>query len=157
MQARRVKALPLSEDTWGEAIDFDRYVPTVLSRLVGRLRSSANEFFDKHYSISLLDWRIISFIAAQGPSSIYAIWTEASLDKAAVTRAIRSLRERALVAVRDVPGQRRRKTEVTLTTAGLALHEASFGEIVIRHQRLLQGLSTKAIQQFLATVSHRSR
>ena len=136
-----------------QAIDFDRYVPTLLSRVMGRLRSSANEFFGKQYGITLLEWRIISFVAAQGPSSAYAIWTEGALDKAAVTRALRDLRHRDLVTVRDVPGQKRRKTAVTLTAAGEALHEATFGEVVLRHRRLLHGLSPEAVEQFLATLT----
>ncbi len=140
-----------------QAIDFDRYVPTVLSRVMGRLRSSANEFFGKRYGISLLEWRIISFVAAQGPSSTYAIWTEGALDKAAVTRALRGLRDRGLIAVQDVAGQRRRKTAVTLTAAGTALHEATFREVIVRHQRLLRGLSTEAVEQFMATLSHIER
>ncbi len=140
-----------------QAIDFDRYVPTVLSRVMGRLRSSASEFFGKQYGITLLEWRIISFVAAEGPSSVYAIWTEGALDKAAVTRALRELRDRGLVTVQDVPGQRRRKTAVTLTAAGAALHEATFGAVVVRHQRLLHGLSTEGVEQLLATLRHLER
>lgn len=154
MQGPRAKTCSPVETEPREAIDFDRYIPTVLARVVGRLRSSANEFFGKRYGISLLEWRIISFVAAQGPSSAYAIWTEGALDKAAVTRALRGLRDRGLVCVREVPGQRRRKTAVTLTAAGAALHDATFGEVVIRHQRLLHGLSTQDVEHLLATIAH---
>ena len=154
MQKRRVKVCSPIGTKLREAIDLDRYIPTVLSRVVGRLRSSANEFFGQQYGISLLEWRILSFVAAEGPSSVYAIWTKATLDKAAVTRALQGLRDRGLVTVQDVAGQKRRKTAVTLTAAGVALHEATFGEVVIRHQRLLHGLSTQDIEHFLATLTH---
>jgi len=157
MQKQRTTTCSASEAAPRQVIDFERYLPTVLSRVMGRLRSSANEFFGKQYGISLLEWRIVSFVAAQGPSSAYSIWTEGALDKAAVTRALRGLRERGLVAVQDVAGQKRRKTAVTLTPAGMALHEATFGEVVIRHQRLLHGLSTEAVEQFMATISHMER
>lgn len=157
MKQRRATTPAVTEAAPHQAIDFDRYVPTVLSRVMGRLRSSANEFFGKRYGISLLEWRIISFVAAQGPSSTYSIWTEGALDKAAVTRALRGLRDRGLIAVQDVVGQRRRKTAVTLTAAGTALHEATFREVVVRHQRLLRGLSTEAVEQFIATLSHIER
>lgn len=157
MQKHPAMTRPAKEAALRHAVDFDRYVPTVLSRVVGRLRSSANEFFGKRYGISLLEWRIISFVAAQGPSSAYAIWTEGALDKAAVTRALRELRNRGLVDVQDIAGQKRRKTAVTLTCAGTALHEATFSEVVVRHQRLLHGLSTEAVEQFLATICHMER
>ncbi len=154
MGKRRAGACSPGDDAPRHAIDLDRYVPTVLSRVVGRLRSSANEFFGDRYGINLLEWRILSFVAAEGPSSVYAIWTKAALDKAAVTRTLRGLQERGLVAVQDVAGQRRRKTAVTLTASGAALHEATFGEVVIRHQRLLRGLTTADVEHFLATVAH---
>ena len=96
-------------------------------------------------------------MAAQGPSSVYAIWTEGALDKAAVTRDLRGLRDRDLVTVQDVAGHWRRRTAVTLTTAGMALHEATFGEVVLRHQRLLHGLSTEAVESFMATIAHIER
>jgi hypothetical protein len=44
------------------AIDFTRYIPTVLSSLVARLRTNANAFFSESYGVSLTEWRILSFL-----------------------------------------------------------------------------------------------
>ncbi len=81
-------------------IDFDRYIPTVVSRLMTKLRASAQPFFDERFGITRLDWRIISFLAAKGPSSAYDIWTLGIMDKAAVSRALRGLAERKIVTIR---------------------------------------------------------
>ena len=67
-------------------IDFDRYLPTVLSSLVAKLRANANVFFTASYGVSLAEWRILSFLAEHGPASAYDIWTRSGLDKAVVSR-----------------------------------------------------------------------
>ena len=50
-------------------IDFDRYLPTVLSSLVAKFRANANVFFTASYGVSLAKWRILSFLAEHGPAS----------------------------------------------------------------------------------------
>ncbi len=134
----------------GEAVDFDRYIPTVLSRVMLRLRSSANLFFGKQYGISLLEWRILAMLASEGPLSGYTIWNGGALDKAAVTRCLRKLSSRGLVEIRVVPGSKRRKTSVALTAQGRDLHARTFAEVLIRHQRLVSDLSTEEVERFLA-------
>jgi len=138
----------------GHVLDFDRYIPTIVSRLMTKLRNSAQVFFDEKYGITRLEWRILSFLAAEGPSSAYDIWTLGSLDKAAVSRAVKSLEARGLVAISAVPKSSRRRKAIALTVAGRKLNDATFQEIVLRHQRLLAGLSERDIEKFIATVKH---
>ena len=137
-----------------QAIDFDRYIPTIVSRLSVKLRASAKVYFQEKYGITLLDWRIISFLAAEGPSSAYDIWTLGSLEKAAVSRALRGLLDRRLVAVRDDRRSARRRSVVSLTKAGRNLHDSTFDEIVLRHQRLVGDLSRDQIEAFVWTAHH---
>lgn len=136
------------------AIDFDRYIPTVVSRLMTRLRASAQIFFDERFGITRLDWRIISFLAAKGPSSAYDIWTLGILDKAAVSRALRVLSDRKIVTIKDVPGSSRRRTVIALTRQGQELNDRCFVEIVRRHDRLLGNLSRKQIEDFILTAQY---
>ena len=135
-------------------IDFDRYIPTVVSSLMAKLRSSAQIFFEERYGITRLEWRIISFLASEGPSSAYDIWTLGSLDKAAVSRAVKALQARGLVQVKEVPNNNRRRTLITLTVAGRKLSDQTFDEIVRRHGRLVAKLTNAEIEQFIATAKH---
>lgn len=137
-----------------DAIDFARYLPTVLARLVGRLRASANDFFGRQYGLTLLEWRILSLLAADGPASAYAIWTEGDLDKAAVSRALRELRQRDLVVREPVSGHSRGKALVSLTARGHDLYARTFDEVIARHDRLLGGLSAAEVEAFLAVARH---
>lgn len=138
----------------GQAIDFQRYVPTVVSRLSVKLRASAKAYFQEQYGVTLLDWRILSFLASSGPASAYDIWTLGSLDKAAVSRALKSLNARGLIGVRDVPDNARRRTLVTLSKAGRQLHDRMFDDILIRHERLVGELTLQQIETFVATMEY---
>jgi DNA-binding MarR family transcriptional regulator len=137
-----------------QAIDFERYIPTVVSRLSMKLRASAKIYFQESYGITLLDWRIISLLAADGPSSAYDIWTLGALDKAAVSRALRGLSDRGLIAIRNDRKSTRRRSTVSLTSAGRQLHDSTFDEIVLRHQRLVGGLTREQIEAFIWTAQH---
>jgi DNA-binding MarR family transcriptional regulator len=147
-----VNSVRLSSAT--QAIDFERYVPTVVSRLSMKLRASAKVYFQESYGLTLLDWRIISFLAAEGPSSAYDIWTLGTLEKAAVSRALRGLVDRGFVVIRDDHKSARRRSVVSLTKAGRRLHDLTFDEIVIRHQRLMGDLTRDQIETFIWTAQH---
>ncbi|MBO4224097.1 MarR family winged helix-turn-helix transcriptional regulator [Bradyrhizobium neotropicale] len=151
---RKPRDLRPSVDHDRRVIDFDRYIPTVVSRLMTRLRASAQIFFDERFGITRLDWRIISFLAAKGPSSAYDIWTLGILDKAAVSRALRVLSDRKIVTIKNVSGSSRRRTVIALTRQGQELNDRCFVEIVKRHDRLLGGLSRKQIEDFILTAQH---
>ena len=143
-------AAPASE----AAIDFGRYVPTVLSRVVTRLRANANAFFQSTYGLSLLEWRVISALGAEGSMTAYAIWTEGGLDKAAVSRTLKSLKARGLVTIADgtTPGSRRR-TAVSLTSAGRRLHAATLTTVIARHARLVDGIDPADLDAMLRTLA----
>ncbi|QUS41954.1 MarR family transcriptional regulator [Tardiphaga alba] len=140
--------------TRGRAIDFDRYIPTVVARLMTKLRISAQAFFDQKYGITRLDWRILSFLDSEGASSAYEIWTIGNLDKAAVSRAVKSLETRGLVTVNDVPKSARRRTAISLTPAGRKLTDQIFSEVIKRHRRLLGALTLDDIEKFIQTARY---
>lgn len=139
------------------AIDFDRYVPTVLSSLVAKLRANANVFFPQSYGVSLAEWRILSFLREHGPASAYDIWTRAHLDKAVVSRETAALGKKGLVKIAPVKGSARQRSEISLSAAGAALLERSFDEILRRHDNLTSGLDAASIETFFRVVQHLER
>ncbi len=141
----------------GQAIDFRRYIPTVLSRLVSKLQTSANAFFKQTYGINLFEWRVLAVLAAEGPKTAYAIWTEGGLDKAALSRALKSLEGRGLVAIeKDVSRGGRKRTSITLTDRGRRLHQDTFGEVVARHGRLVSGIPAEDLDVLLRVLNQLS-
>jgi DNA-binding MarR family transcriptional regulator len=143
------------EDARSElVIDFERYVPTVLSSLVAKLRANANAFFPQAYGVSLAEWRVLSFLREHEPASAYDIWTNAQLDKAVVSRETTSLRKKGLIELTPVRGSARNRTEIRLTRLGVALLDRSLDEILRRHGNLTAGLDTRALDAFFRVVAH---
>lgn len=164
MTQRRSSAAPArSEVTSGNlasaelAIDFERYIPTVLSSLVAKFRANANVFFSQSYGVSLAEWRILSFLREYGPASAYDIWTKAHLDKAVVSRETGSLSDKGLVRIMPVKNSTRNRSEIRLTAAGIALLDRSFDEVLRRHDNLTEGLDRKSIETFLRVAGHLER
>ncbi len=155
----RTKALeprrPPQQDTRSElVIDFARYVPTVLSSLVAKLRANANAFFPQAYGVSLAEWRVLSFLEEHEPASAYDIWTNAQLDKAVVSRETTSLRKKGLIELTPVRGSARNRTEIRLTAQGVALLDRSLDEILRRHSNLTAGLDASTLDTFFRVVDH---
>jgi DNA-binding MarR family transcriptional regulator len=139
------------------AIDFERYIPTVLSSLVAKFRANANVFFSQSYGVSLAEWRILSFLREYGAASAYDIWTKAHLDKAVVSRETGSLNDKGLVKIMPVKSSTRHRSEIRLTAAGHALLDRSFDEVLRRHDNLTEGLDQKSIETFLRVAEHLER
>ena len=135
-------------------IDFERYVPTVLSSLVAKLRANANAFFPQAYGVSLAEWRILSFLREHEPASAYDIWTNAQLDKAVVSRETASLKKKGLVELTPIKGSARNRTEIRLTALGVSLLDRSLDEILRRHSNLTAGLDAKTLEAFFQVVEH---
>jgi DNA-binding MarR family transcriptional regulator len=141
-------------ETDGLTLDFDRYLPTVMSSLVAKLRANANAFFPRSYGVSLAEWRILSFLAEYGPASAYDIWTKSNLDKAVVSRETTTLAAKGLVEIEAVKGSVRKRSEIRLSRAGAALLKRSFNEVLKRHDNLTAGLDPAAIETFLRVAKH---
>ena len=138
----------------GLTLDFERYLPTVMSSLVAKLRANANVFFTQSYGVSLAEWRILSFLAEYGPASAYDIWTRSNLDKAVVSRETGTLAKKGLVEIEAVKGNVRKRSEIRLSKAGAALLKRSFDEILRRHDNLTAGLDQASIETFLRVARH---
>jgi DNA-binding MarR family transcriptional regulator len=148
------KTEQLAKELEGLTLDFARYLPTVMSSLVAKLRANANVFFTQSYGVSLAEWRILSFLAEYGPASAYDIWTRSNLDKAVVSRETGTLAKKALVEIEAVKGSARKRSEIRLSKAGVALLKRSFSEVLTRHDNLTVGLDPASIETFLRVAGH---
>lgn len=153
-KAASTRSRAKSENLQGLTLDFERYLPTVMSSLVARLRANAAVFFTGSYGVSLAEWRILSFLAEYGPASAYDIWTRSQLDKAVVSRETGTLSRKGLVEIEAVKGSVRKRSEIRLSKAGSALLKRSFNEILRRHDNLTAGLEPAAIETFLRVTKH---
>jgi DNA-binding MarR family transcriptional regulator len=153
-KAASTRSRAKAEELEGLTLDFARYLPTVMSSLVAKLRANANVFFTQSYGVSLAEWRILSFLAEYGPASAYDIWTRSNLDKAVVSRETGTLSKKGLVEIEAVKGNVRKRSEIRLSKAGVALLKRSFSEVLRRHDNLTAGLDPASIETFLRVARH---
>jgi DNA-binding MarR family transcriptional regulator len=153
-KAASTRSRAKAEKMEGLTLDFERYLPTVMSSLVAKLRANANVFFTQSYGVSLAEWRILSFLAEYGPASAYDIWTRSNLDKAVVSRETGTLSAKGLVEIEAVKGNVRKRSEIRLSKAGVALLKRSFNEVLRRHDNLTAGLDPASIETFLRVARH---
>ena len=150
----RTKAGGPTKELEGLTLDFERYLPTVMSSLVAKLRANAAVFFTGSYGVSLAEWRILSFLAEYGPASAYDIWTRSNLDKAVVSRETGTLAKKGLVEIEAVKGSARKRSEIRLSKAAADLLKRSFREVLTRHDNLTAGLDPDDIATFLRVARH---
>ena len=153
-EAASTRSRAKAKETEGLTLDFERYLPTVMSSLVAKLRANAAVFFTRSYGVTLAEWRILSFLAEYGPASAYDIWTRSNLDKAVVSRETGTLSRKGLVEIEAVKGSVRKRSEIRLSKAGSALLKRSFNEILRRHDNLTAGLDPASIETFLRVARH---
>jgi DNA-binding MarR family transcriptional regulator len=138
------------------ALDLDRYIPAYLSFLAGKLSIGASAIYRPRFGIGITDWRIMALLAAEPWVVASHICNSTGLDKAAVSRCVRSLLDLGLIEV--APDQKdQRKQLIALTRKGLALHDRIVELAVAREQALLEGLSETERDTLLRLLVHLQR
>lgn len=138
------------------ALDFDKYIPAYLSFLAGKLSSGASAVYRPLFGIGITDWRLMALLAAEPWVVASHICNSTGLDKAAVSRSVRSLQDLGLIDVRPDRRDQRRQM-IALTSKGVALHNRIVELAVAREQALLEGLSEADRETLLRLLVHLQR
>jgi DNA-binding MarR family transcriptional regulator len=119
-------------------LDLQRYVPALISVLENKLTNTASAVYRRHFGIGATEMRIVVQLGQRARMSGSQIGQAAALDKAAVSRALKSLRSLGLITVTAASG---RTKAISLTRSGEALYEKGVTISRLREQYLLAGLS----------------
>ncbi len=120
------------------ALDLRRFTPAVITFLAQRIVATASAEYRPQFGVGVTDWRILAQLAAEPWLAPVRIAESTGLDKAAVSRSLRDLRDAGFVEADD--GGRRRSV-FALTPSGVALHDRLAEAARLREQRLLDGFS----------------
>jgi DNA-binding MarR family transcriptional regulator len=116
-------------------LDLDNYVPGLVTWLANKLSAGASKLYRERHGLGVIDWRVMSTLAAVEGSNAARICQVVGLDKGAVSRSLALLSARGLVEVNG------RAKPLRLTEAGRAVHDAILDLALAREARLLAGLS----------------
>jgi DNA-binding MarR family transcriptional regulator len=133
------------------ALDLDNYIPAYLTYLAGKISTGASAIYRPKFGVGITDWRIMAMLASAPWISAARICTVTGLDKAAVSRSVRTLQQMGAIDVRQDASDQRRQT-IALTRKGVALHDRIVQLAITREQKLMAGFSAaerRTLTEFL--------
>lgn len=121
-------------------IDQDELVSALLHNLSTKLTSGASIHYRRLFGLGTTEWRMMALLAKEPWITPNRICHVIGMDKAAVSRTMRALERRGLIAIRP-HNARTRSVELGLTDGGVALHNRAVRVSLERERRFVAHLS----------------
>lgn len=119
--------------------------------LANKLTSGASNVYRDTFGVGTVESRILAHVAAERWISPQRICRLGGLDKGGVSRSMKFLLDRGLIAVRNSATDAR-SVEIALTAKGQTMHDRIARVAGERERRLLSGLSKPQIRTLLETL-----
>jgi DNA-binding MarR family transcriptional regulator len=132
----------LEERRSPRALDLRSFTPSAITLLAQKISATASATYRPRFGVGVTDWRIIALLAVEPWIAPVRISESTGLDKAAVSRSLRVLRDAGLVEASHGAAPKRRSA-LALTQAGLELHDRLVEIAIERERRLLEGFSSE--------------
>lgn len=121
-------------------LDLDRYVPGLVTFIANKLSAGASLCYRENFGIGIVEWRVLSMLAVEDRIPAQRICQVVGLDKSVVSRSLALLEKEGLVRA-DTDSRDARRTVVSLTVAGHAMHDRVFVVATAREKLLLDSFS----------------
>src|SRR5437588_7149595 len=119
-QARNLRSPMAGKDAQVELIlDLDRYVPALITFIANKLSRSATVLYQKRFAVNVTEWRILALLAIEPKISVARICYVIGFDKGPVSRTLKAMEERGLIAIK-VDTEDGRTYSISLTPKGTA-------------------------------------
>lgn len=119
---------------------LDRFLPYRLSVLANTVSSGIARLYADRFQMTIPEWRVIAVIGCYGPQSANEVCQRTAMDKVRVSRAVASLTGAGRLRRTTDRGDRRRSV-LTLTAKGLAVHDRIVPLARAAEARLLHALT----------------
>ncbi len=131
---------------------LDRFLPYRLSVLANTVSSGIARLYAERFQMTIPEWRVMAVIGWYGPQSANEVCQRTAMDKVRVSRAVASLTRAGRLKRATDRGDRRRSV-LTLTAKGQAVHDRIVPLARAAEARLLQSLSAAERRQIDALVA----
>lgn len=111
------------------------------------------------YGITRLQWRITAALVEAGPMSPTLLAQRTGVEYAGLSRAVKELKAKGLLARSEIAGDRRRAT-VSATDAGNQLYQNLFPQLAAINRRIVEALDAdeaQALDRILAKLIARAQ
>ncbi len=126
------------------------FLPYRLAILSARISRSIAQRYEKKYSLSVPEWRVIAVLGENSDLSAVEVSDRTGLDKVAVSRAVKNLRSNNRLERRFSSDDRRRSV-LSLSSDGREVYEEVSPLALSYEESLLAGLSVEE-QEFLDNI-----
>ncbi|GAA5236677.1 MarR family transcriptional regulator [Verticiella sediminum] len=123
---------------------LQNFLPYKISRLDNDLSAGLQRTYSLRFGLNVSQWRMLAAAAQLEPTSVTELTDYSGMDKVTVSRAVRELVDRELLA-RILNENDRRRATITLTEAGRSLYEQIAPEATAYEQELLSVLDGKEL------------
>jgi DNA-binding MarR family transcriptional regulator len=123
------------------ALDLETFLPFRLSVLANRVSRALADVYEDRFGITPSEWRLIAILARFGPMCANGVCDRSAMDKVQVSRAVARAQTAGLVD-RRIDGEDRRRSVLSLTEHGRAVHDRIVPLAREVEARLLDGLDT---------------
>jgi len=134
-------------------LELDNYVPALVTFLANKLSSGASRLYRERFGIGIVEWRLMALLKVERCIPPNRMCQVIGLDKAAVSRSLKTMQQQQLVTIMEDPADAR-KSLVELTDSGLALHDQVFEIAIKREQLLLQELPAEDREALIRILNH---
>jgi len=118
-------------DESGSALTVDDFLTTLISHAGNALRRTITLPYAEQFGLSVSEWRMLSVLAQARQLPFAELVRQSATDKAQVSRTLRLLESRDLVAIQAEGLTPRKKLTCLITQGGLAL----YGQVMPLAQR----------------------
>ncbi len=117
-----------------ETLNLDTYVPALLTWVNNKFWADASRVYRDRFGIGIADWRVLAYLSVKGKGTGAQMSAFLGMDKAAISRSVRTLTQSGHAAVANQSG---RKSELELTAKGTELYNEILGVALQREATLL--------------------
>lgn len=109
-------------DEAGTGLTVDAFITTLMSQVGNALRRTITLPYAEQFGLSVSEWRVLSLVAHTGRVAFSDLVLQSSSDKALVSRTLKLLDGRGLIALEAEGNTPRKKVYCVITPAGQDLH-----------------------------------
>lgn len=131
-----------------DIINIDTYIPFFLVAINNSLSSGASILYREKFGIGIVDWRVTSMLAIEPGITAAHICDVIALDKAAVSRALKSLSSAGYLRS-EASATDNRKMLWWLNDRGYKLHDAVMCCALERERYLIENIDPEDLEAYL--------
>lgn len=142
-----------------DKLHLERFVPYRLALLSNTVSMSIAHAFDRDFSLSIAEWRVIAVLARSPDLSAMEVAEQTALDKVGVSRVVGRLTAARLL-VRSLHRGDRRRSVLRLSARGMSVYTRVAPRALRYEQKLLAALSAterRTLDRLISRLTHRAR